>query len=58
MLVRGIDEPQIDAVRSRAGVGRVEVRSPTLDEIFVAYMRPSDESVAQQPPLSKETESQ
>lgn len=44
MLVRGIDEQQIDALRSRSGVGRVEVRCPSLEEIFVAYMRPGSDS--------------
>ncbi len=56
MLVRGVDEQQIDAVRSLAGVGRVEVRFPSLEEIFVAYMRPSSESAAQEPPATSEDE--
>jgi ABC-2 type transport system ATP-binding protein len=38
VLVRGIEEPAIEALRYAAGVVAVEARTPSLEEIFVAYM--------------------
>ena len=38
LLVRGIEDSQIDAFRSATNVGQVEVRNPSLEEIFVGYM--------------------
>jgi ABC-2 type transport system ATP-binding protein len=38
VLVRGIDEPAIEALRFAAGVIAVESRTPSLEEIFIAYM--------------------
>ena len=42
MLVRGINEQQTDAVRSYPEVGNVEVRHPSLEEIFVGYMQEAE----------------
>jgi len=39
LLVRGIDEQQAESVRSNPEVGSVEVRSPSLEDIFVGYMQ-------------------
>ena len=41
VVVRGLDPSQLEAVRSDEAVAAVESRSPTLEEIFVAYMRPN-----------------
>jgi ABC-2 type transport system ATP-binding protein len=38
VLVRGIEEPAIEALRFAAGVVAVEARTPSLEEILVAYM--------------------
>jgi len=39
VLVRGLEESHLDALRQHEGVVAVETRSPALEEIFVAYMR-------------------
>jgi ABC-2 type transport system ATP-binding protein len=44
VLVRGIDEPAIEALRFAAGVIAVESRTPSLEEIFVAYMTTSSQT--------------
>lgn len=41
VVVRGLAPSQLEAVRSDEAVAAVESRSPTLEEIFVAYMRPN-----------------
>jgi ABC-2 type transport system ATP-binding protein len=38
VLVRGIDEPAIEALRFAPGVIAVESRTPSLEEIFIAYV--------------------
>jgi len=38
VLVRGIDEVAIDRLRFADGIVAVEARTPSLEEIFVAYM--------------------
>lgn len=42
MLVRHLDETQMDAFREGDNVGPVEVRAPSLEEIYVGYMRAED----------------
>lgn len=44
VLLRGLDPPQLDALRADQAVAAVESRTPTLEEIFVAYMRPNGEA--------------
>jgi ABC-2 type transport system ATP-binding protein len=39
MLVRGFDEQHAERVRSDPHVGHVELRHPSLEEIFVGYMQ-------------------
>ena len=39
VLIRGIEEPQIDSLRAAEHISAVEVRSPSLEEIFVSYMK-------------------
>lgn len=39
VLARNLGEDQIDAIRNDASVVAVEVRTPGLEEIFVAYMQ-------------------
>jgi len=39
LLVRNLEEDQIDAIRSDESIVAVEVRTPGLEEIFVAYMQ-------------------
>jgi hypothetical protein len=40
ILVRGLaDEAELDRLNDRAGVVAVESRTPSLEEIFVGYMR-------------------
>ncbi len=39
LLVRGLAEDQLTALRSDASVRAVDVRPPSLEEIFVAYMQ-------------------
>jgi ABC-2 type transport system ATP-binding protein len=38
LLVRGAAEPQLDGLGRHPAVRRVEIRSPNLEEIFMAYM--------------------
>ncbi|MGE3316957.1 MAG: ABC transporter ATP-binding protein, partial [Planctomycetaceae bacterium] len=42
MLVRGINESQIEDVRHREDVSQIDIRHPSLDDIFVAYMHSSE----------------
>ena len=42
LLVRGIADGQIESFRSSKTINQVEVRNPTLEEIFVGYMREED----------------
>jgi len=44
VLARGISDEQISALRSSPTVRDIDVRRPTLEEIFVAYMRSSSGS--------------
>lgn len=39
MLVRDVDDSQLDALRGDERISRLEVRCPSLEEIFVGYMR-------------------
>ncbi len=39
LLVRNVDEGQIDGFRVAENIGNVEVRRPSLEEIFVGYMK-------------------
>ena len=38
LITRGLDEPTIDRLRFATGVTAIESRTPSLEEIFVAYM--------------------
>ncbi|HEY1599818.1 MAG TPA: ABC transporter ATP-binding protein [Pirellulales bacterium] len=42
VLVRGINDESLAALRAQPAVSDVEVRRPSLEEIFVAYMRSGD----------------
>jgi len=53
LMVRGFDESRLPAVRSDANVGQIEVRTPSLEEIFVAYMKP--DPIEQNDPKADET---
>jgi len=46
VLARGLDDEQMAALRAQPAVRDVEVRRPTLEEIFVAYMRARNEPTA------------
>ncbi len=48
LLIRGADDEQLSTLGSQQGIVAVESRTPTLEEIFVAYMQagPSTVSVA------------
>jgi len=54
VLVQGVADEQLAALRSHPAVQAVEVRPPSLEEIFVAYMQhgtqPGEASVAQEVP--------
>ena len=39
LLIRDLDEPGVEALRADSRVRHVEIRHPTLEEIFVGYMR-------------------
>jgi ABC-2 type transport system ATP-binding protein len=39
LLVRNIDDARLESFRGEREVGAVEVRRPSLEEIFVGYMR-------------------
>ena len=43
LLIRNTDDGQIEGFRRASGVGQVEVRSPSLEEIFIGYMRGESE---------------
>ncbi|HEY3963921.1 MAG TPA: ABC transporter ATP-binding protein [Planctomycetaceae bacterium] len=43
LLVRHLDETRLDSFRSLAQVRDLDVRTPNLEEIFVAYMRADEE---------------
>ncbi len=45
MLVRGLEDQHLDLFRSRDDVGQVDVRHPSLEEIFVAYMRAGEQQL-------------
>ena len=45
MLVRGLDEQHLEVFRAREDVGQVDVRHPSLEDIFVAYMRAGEEPI-------------
>ena len=45
LLVRGMEEDQPAALQSEPSIDRVEVRVPSLEEIFVAYMQLGREPV-------------
>ena len=42
MLVRGTSDDHLAALRAHGSVSEFECRSPTLEEIFVAYMNAKD----------------
>ena len=44
ILVRHLDDSDIDALRNHRSVVAVEIRTPGLEEIFVAYMRADQQS--------------
>jgi ABC-2 type transport system ATP-binding protein len=56
VLVRRMSEEQLAALRSHPSVHAVEVRPPSLEEIFVAYMQhgtqPGEATVAEEVPAS------
>jgi ABC-2 type transport system ATP-binding protein len=39
LLVRNMDEPRLEQFRTESEVGNVDVRHPSLEEIFVGYMK-------------------
>jgi len=45
VLARNLEEDQIDALREEESVIAIEVRPPSLEEIFVAYMQSEREGV-------------
>ena len=47
LMVRGLDEPGLEQLRFAAGVVAVESRTPSLEEIFVAYMTVTPASTTQ-----------
>jgi ABC-2 type transport system ATP-binding protein len=46
LLVRDVDEARIDVFRGGAEVGSVDVRRPSLEEIFIGYMKGSGQEPA------------
>ena len=56
VLVQNMTEEQLAALRSHPAVHAVEVRPPSLEEIFVAYMQlggqPGQQDVAEEAPAS------
>jgi ABC-2 type transport system ATP-binding protein len=46
VLTRGIDESVIDRLRFSEGIVAVETRTPSLEEIFVAYMTRTPPAIA------------
>jgi hypothetical protein len=39
LLVRNVDQTRLAQFRTEAEVGKVDVRHPSLEEIFVGYMK-------------------
>ena len=56
VLLRGVEDGQVAALRNHAAVKSVEVRPPSLEEIFVGYMQlgvqPGQRDVAEEAPTS------
>ncbi len=52
VLVRGMSESDLEALRSQNGVEELRIRTPSLEEIFVAYLKSAEpgESARQPPP--------
>ena len=48
-LIRSVNDEQLEALRSEASVGEIEVRIPSLEEIFVGYMCETDPDERQGP---------
>lgn len=46
MLVRNLDPQLVEAIQDRDDVGQIDVRPPSLEEIFVAYMRGTEDAPA------------
>jgi ABC-2 type transport system ATP-binding protein len=46
LLVRDFDESRLDALRGDAQIRNVEVRHPSLEEIFVGYLRGAESEVS------------
>jgi ABC-2 type transport system ATP-binding protein len=49
MLVRGLDEEGLSELRAREWVREVGVRTPSLEEIFVAYLKRAEPQAGQAP---------
>jgi hypothetical protein len=43
--VRDLDESRLEALRSDAQIRQVEIRHPSLEEIFVGYLRGAESEV-------------
>lgn len=43
LLVRDMPAAQLQTLRGHAAVGELEVRRPSLEEVFVAYMQPGEQ---------------
>jgi hypothetical protein len=52
LLVLGLDESAIDLLRSASWVGELGVRTPSLEEIVVAYLKRAERG--QQPAAAEE----
>lgn len=51
LLVRGCDDERLNSLRQAPTVGHVDVRQPSLEEIFIGYMHTeTDERVGTPPP--------
>ena len=55
VLVRGMDEDQLTALQQRDGIEELRVRTPSLEEIFVAYLK-YDEAGGSAPSASASSE--
>ncbi len=42
VLVRGMSESNLEALRTQAGVEELRIRTPSLEEIFVAYLKSAE----------------
>jgi ABC-2 type transport system ATP-binding protein len=42
LIVRGLSEADLDALRSQSWVQELRLRTPSLEEIFVAYLKSSE----------------